>query len=160
MTKKVYLLIHTYEFCDSIETKFLGIYSTRKKAEEAKARYYPLEGFNKYPENCFYISPFSLDNDQWSGGFVSSDELYDEFVELTNIINEIAGIDQSPEDSWKDQNYYDVLCGISNLSYKTDDISELADYIHKMFFYYMEPKIDYDVCRKAAEKLIHFLYKK
>lgn len=33
--KEVYLLIHTYEFCDSIETKFLGIYSTREKAEEA-----------------------------------------------------------------------------------------------------------------------------
>lgn len=56
--KKVYLLIHTYEFCDSIETKFLGIYSTRKKAEEAKARFLPLKGFNKYPESCFDISSF------------------------------------------------------------------------------------------------------
>lgn len=128
--KKVYLLIHTYEFCDSIETKFLGIYSTRKKAEEAKARFYPLEGFRKYPESCFYISSFSLDEDKWHGGFVSSDEIYEEFRELTMIINEMADIEKSPESSWEEKNYYDVLCSISNLSYKTDDISEFAGFIH------------------------------
>ncbi|MBD5135421.1 MAG: hypothetical protein HDT39_05585 [Lachnospiraceae bacterium] len=160
--KKVYLLIHTYEFCDSIETKFLGIYSTRKKAEEAKARFLPLKGFNKYPESCFDISSFFLDEDSrsWSYGFVDSHEIYDEFVELTSIINEIAGIEKSPEDSWDDQNYYDVLCSISELSYKTDDVTEIADHIKKMFFWYMEPKIDYDVCIKAAERIIHFLQDK
>lgn len=57
---KVYLLTHNYEFCDSIETKFLGIYTSRKKAQEAKLRFLSLTGFNKYPESCFDIQTFSL----------------------------------------------------------------------------------------------------
>lgn len=156
---KVYLLTHNYEFCDSIETKFLGIYTNRKKAQEAKLRFLSLTGFNKYPESCFDIQTFSLDEDgrSWREGFTDSQELYDEFVELTNIINEKAGIDKSPEDSWRDQDYYDVLCEISNLSYKTDDVWELADYMNRMFSYYLDPKIDYDVCVEAATRILQYL---
>ena len=56
----LYLLIHTYEFCDGTEIKLLGIYSTREKAKEAKARFYALEGFNKYPESCFFQNPANI----------------------------------------------------------------------------------------------------
>ncbi len=152
--RKIYLLIHAYEFCDTIETKFLGIYSTSKKAQAAKKRYYLLEGFRQYPESCFSILPFELDQDQWPGGFVSADEIYDEFRALTIIINEMAGVEKAPENAWDDEDYYYILCEISRLSYNTDDISELADYIQQLFREYVKTQIDREICMETAKKLL------
>ena len=152
--RKLYLLIHAYEFCDRMETKFLGIYSARKKAQAAKKRYYSLEGFCRYPESCFSILPFDLDQDKWLGGFVSTDEIYNQFRELTIIINEMAGIEKTPENAWDDEDYYYILCEISRLSYDTDDISELADYMQKLFREYRQIQLETEICMKTAKKLL------
>ena len=152
--RKLYLLIHAYEFCDRMETKFLGIYSARKKAQAAKKRYYSLEGFCQYPESCFSILPFELDQDKWPGGFVSTDEIYNEFRELTIIINEMAGVEKTPENAWEDEDYYYILCEISRLSYDTDNISELAGNMQKLFREYMQIQLNQEICMETAKKLL------
>lgn len=152
--RKVYLLIHAYEFCDTIETKFLGIYSTRKKAHAAQKRYYALKGFCQYPESCFSISPFELDQDKWPGGFVSSDEIYDEFREMTMIVNEMAGVDKTPEQAWEDEDYYYILCEISRRSYSAENASDLAEYMQQLFREYRKTEFDPSVCMETAEKIL------
>ena len=78
MMNSVYLLRHTYEYGEELDhetTKELGIYSSLEKAEEAKKRYSPLEGFRDYPEECFFICEYQLDKDsEWSDGFFSWSE--------------------------------------------------------------------------------------
>ena len=74
----IYLLRHTYEYGEELEhetTKELGVYSSFEKAEEAKKRYFPLEGFRNYPEECFVICEYQLDKDSsWEEGFISWEE--------------------------------------------------------------------------------------
>lgn len=153
--KKLYLLYHAYEFSDNNEIKHLGIYSSLENAEKARQRYIRLAGFSEYPENCFCISGFTPDNDEcWKDGFVNSDTLTEDFRKLTAILNEMAGIKETPENSWKNQDYYYVLCEISALRYRTEDISELAEYIRKMFCDYMKVEINSEVCTKTAEKIM------
>ena len=153
--KKFYLLYHAYDFADGKEIKHLGLYSSRENAEKAKERYFRLAGFSEYPENCFYISEFTLDTDnEWTDGFISTDSTAGDFRKLTIILNQTAGINDTPEKSWKDDNYYYVLCEINNLRCRTDDISEIARYIRKMFAVYMGIEIDSDLCTKTAEKLM------
>ncbi len=153
--KKFYLLYHTYEFAESKEIKHLGLYSSLKNAEKAKERYCKLSGFSEYPEKCFCISEFTLDTDeQWAEGFVSSDGITEDFRNLTIILNKMADINQPPETSWQDDNYYYILCEISVLRYRTDDISELSEYIRKMFSDYMKIEINSEICTITAERII------
>jgi len=153
--KKFYLLYHAYEFEDGKEIKHLGLYSSRENAEKAKERYFRLTGFSEYPENCFYISEFTLDTDaEWTDGFINSDSIAEDFRNLTIILNETAGISQTPETSWQNDDYYYVLCEISALRYRTENVSELAEYIRKMFADYMDMKINSEVCTRTAEKLL------
>ncbi len=153
--EKFYLLYHAYEFSDSKEIKHLGLYSSLENAEKAKERYFRLSVFSEYPENCFYISEFMPDTDaEWTDGFVNSDKISEEFRNLTSVLNETAGISQPPETSWQDENYYYVLCEISALRYRTDDVSELAEYIRKMFADYMKIEISHDICTETAQKLL------
>lgn len=153
--KKLYLLYHAYEFSDNNEIKHLGIYSSLENAEKARQRYIRLAGFSEYPENCFCISGFTPDNDEcWKDGFVNLDTLTEDFRKLTAILNEMAGIKETPENSWKNQDYYYVLCEISALRYRTEDISELAEYIRKMFRNYMKTELNPDLCTRTAEKIM------
>ncbi len=153
--EKFYLLYHAYEFEDGKEIKHLGLYSSRENAEKAKERYFRLTGFSEYPENCFYISEFTPDTDaEWTDGFINSDSIAEDFRNLTIILNETAGISQTPETSWQNDNYYYVLCEISALRYRTEDVSELAEYIRKMFANYMDMEINSEVCTRTAEKLL------
>ncbi|MBR1898369.1 MAG: hypothetical protein IJ825_05760 [Oscillospiraceae bacterium] len=67
----VWLLEHSYLLdaaADVYETKTLGIYSTRDKAEAAVTRYRQLEGFCNHPED-FYIDGYEVDEDNWTEGF-------------------------------------------------------------------------------------------
>lgn len=88
----MYLLYHSYEYGNNNqyeEIKFLGIYSSEMKAEEAIERYYKLDGFRKYPKECFEIENFKIDTDSaWKDGFVSSDEIEQDFEVLTSCFNE------------------------------------------------------------------------
>lgn len=68
----VFLLQHSYEVKREHEvvdeTKILGIYSSREKAERAIGKYKLLPGFNSYP-NDFYIDEYELDKSFWIEGF-------------------------------------------------------------------------------------------
>lgn len=153
--KKFYLLYHAYDFVDGKEIKHIGLYSSRENAEKAKERYFKLSGFSEYPENCFYISEFTPDTDsEWTDGFINTDSITEDFRKLTVILNDTAGINDTPENSWKDENYYYVLCEINALRCRTDDVSELSGYIRKMFSVYMDIEINSDICKRTAERLM------
>lgn len=68
----VFLLQHSYEVdgCGCDETKLIGIYSTREKAEATVSKYKTLKGFCDYPDDCFYIYEVELDENDWQDGFI------------------------------------------------------------------------------------------
>ncbi len=68
--KSVYLLQHTYEVNGYDETKVIGIYKTKEKAEETIAKLRKLPGFEKYPD-AFFVDEYELDQDHWTEGFIS-----------------------------------------------------------------------------------------
>lgn len=70
--KSVFLLQHSYEQGECEETKIIGIYSTRKKAEETIEKFKGVTGFKDYPDS-FYIDEYELDEDNWVEGFVTMD---------------------------------------------------------------------------------------
>jgi len=70
----VYLLWHTHldENLDGGEdVKLIGVYSSRKNAEEALSRSKYLNGFKDFPDG-FDISVNKLDKDEWVSGFATS----------------------------------------------------------------------------------------
>jgi len=100
---KVYLLEHSYEVIyDDIseayynETKTIGIYASREKAEEVIQRYKNIQGFNKYPETCFYIS-------EWLGIQKTSEEswednnYYQAVCEISKIAYDVKYADELAE---------------------------------------------------------------
>ncbi|MFD4706031.1 hypothetical protein ACFWM3_14350 [Gottfriedia sp. NPDC058432] len=79
MNKKyVFLLTHIYDYGvedEHEETKILGVYTTREKAEKALERYFKLEGFNNYPKECFFVGECLIDEDLgWKEGFFKWDD--------------------------------------------------------------------------------------
>jgi len=73
-TDEVFVLQHAYERADGEdEVKFIGVYSTLVKAEEAVARLKQQPGFKDHP-NDFCIDRYEIDKDHWLDGFISSDE--------------------------------------------------------------------------------------
>lgn len=52
--------------------KLIGIYTSESAAQSAIERLRPLEGFRDEPD-CFLISEQTLDEDHWTGGFVTVD---------------------------------------------------------------------------------------
>ena len=68
--RPVYILQHSYDLDDCTETKFIGVYSTRKKAQAVVRRLRKQPGFDDRPED-FYIGEYSLDMDHWTEGFVT-----------------------------------------------------------------------------------------
>jgi len=70
--KSVYILQHSYETSDTGEekTKFIGVYSTKGKAQETVKRLSSQPGFKDFPD-CFYIDEYEIDQDTWIEGFVT-----------------------------------------------------------------------------------------
>ncbi|EHQ89567.1 DUF7336 domain-containing protein [Desulfosporosinus youngiae] len=66
----VFLLQHYYEVENLEETKIIGIYSTKEKAEVIIRKYQELPGFKLYPGG-FYIDEYNLDEDNWTEGFIN-----------------------------------------------------------------------------------------
>ncbi|MBP9479134.1 MAG: hypothetical protein KBF12_10980 [Sebaldella sp.] len=70
----VYLLTHTYpvgkdKFFD--EVRIIGVYSSKKKGEEALLEYQYKEGFKSHIDG-FYLEKWEVDNDfEWSEGFIT-----------------------------------------------------------------------------------------
>lgn len=73
---KVYLLQHSYKYeldedMKIANTKSIGIYSSRQKAEEVIEQYIVKQGFRRFPKKCFLISEYVLDESYWIEGFVT-----------------------------------------------------------------------------------------
>ncbi|MCB5951014.1 hypothetical protein LI951_02930 [Enterococcus sp. BWT-B8] len=74
----VYLLQHSYDYevIDGVtieETKIIGIYSTRKSAEDVKKIFKEKQEFKRFLNDCFYIDKYQLGKDHWTEGFVTWD---------------------------------------------------------------------------------------
>lgn len=68
---RVYVLQHAHASDDGAEdTKFIGVYSSREKAQAAVERLSRAPGFSEAP-NGFSIDEYQLDSDQWAEGYVS-----------------------------------------------------------------------------------------
>ncbi|AKT43472.1 DUF7336 domain-containing protein [Chondromyces crocatus] len=72
--KHVYILTHEYEASEGVdETKMIGVYSSKEKAEMAITRLITQPGFRDY-KDCFNISKTTLDEDHWTEGFIRWEE--------------------------------------------------------------------------------------
>ena len=68
----VYMLLHVYDLAKyNIEAKEIGIYSSRKNAQDEAARYMKLGGFRDYPYSCFYVIEYEIDACYWQEGFIA-----------------------------------------------------------------------------------------
>ena len=68
----VFVLQHVHEREDGAEdVKFIGVYSSREKAEEAAPRLARLPGFADAPDG-FHVDEYRVDQDQWAEGYVTA----------------------------------------------------------------------------------------
>ena len=66
----VFVLQHVHSREDGVEdVKFIGVYSSREKAQAAVARLGRLPGFADAPDG-FHIDEYRVDQDQWAEGYV------------------------------------------------------------------------------------------
>ena len=66
----VYVVQHLREDPDGYDdVKFIGVYSTLQKAEEAVMRHKLLPGFIETPQG-FCVEQYEVDKDHWTEGFV------------------------------------------------------------------------------------------
>lgn len=67
----VFVLQHVHSWEDGAEdVKFIGVYSTREKADAAAARLSRLPGFSDAPGG-FHIDEYRVDQDHWVEGYVT-----------------------------------------------------------------------------------------
>ena len=66
--KSVFIVQHSYEYDECEETKTIGIYSTKEKAEKVIEKYKGLPGFKHYLD-YFFIDEYVIDEDHWKEGF-------------------------------------------------------------------------------------------
>lgn len=153
----MYVLQHSYEYGEMMEyeeTKLLGIYSSELGAKQAIEKYKILPGFCRYPMDCFSISKFIVNQDHWTEGFVSSNEITHDFETLTLCFNEWLGRNELPSEAWKDDNYYNTLCDVSQKVYEVKNATELAKYINKVWsIRYADATKSISNCLKIAEML-------
>ncbi|MDE6983161.1 MAG: hypothetical protein K2O99_01295 [Lachnospiraceae bacterium] len=112
------------------EYNLIGLYPTEEEALDAKKR---VASEMNIDEDLLFVSSSELGELPWEGGFVSSDELYQNFETLTACFNEWMGIDKTPEESWKDDTYHDALCDVEGAVYKIRDRRELAECIRQIW---------------------------
>ena len=71
----VFVLQHVHEREDGVEdVKFIGVYSSREKAQEAVARMSRLPGFSDAPDE-FHIDEYRVDQDHWVEGYAVVSEV-------------------------------------------------------------------------------------
>jgi hypothetical protein len=67
----VFVVHHVHSQEDGTEdVKFIGVYSSREKAQEAVARLGRQPGFVDAPDG-FCIDEYQVDRDQWAEGYVT-----------------------------------------------------------------------------------------
>jgi len=72
--RKVFLLWHRRPIEGGIDEhdvneKLVGVYSSAAEADAARRRKLQFEGFRDYPDG-FHVSPYEVDKDAWSEGFI------------------------------------------------------------------------------------------
>jgi hypothetical protein len=72
--KFVYTVDHVYEVNDTEEVKFIGVFSSRKVAQEAINQLRDKPGFRDHPKKAFLIGRVKIDRIGWTEGFCSSEE--------------------------------------------------------------------------------------
>ena len=66
----VFVVQHVHSREDGVEdVKFIGVYSSREKADAAVERLGRLPGFSDAPDG-FHIDEYRVDQDQWTEGYV------------------------------------------------------------------------------------------
>ena len=71
----VYRIDHVYEVDGIEEVKFIGVFSTMKKAQEVVNQLISEPGFRDYPIDAFQINKTKIDRVGWSEGFCSWEDL-------------------------------------------------------------------------------------
>ena len=67
----VFVLQHVHSREDGAEdVKFIGVYSSREKAQDAVARLRCLPGFSDAPDG-FHVDEYRVDEDHWVEGYVA-----------------------------------------------------------------------------------------
>jgi len=66
--KNIYVVQHSYEFEDCDETKFIGVFSSEKKAKKAIKKLKKQVGFNQYKKD-FYVDKYPINKLHWTEGF-------------------------------------------------------------------------------------------
>lgn len=69
----VFIVWHTHETETSVDEKLIGVYATRREAEDAVDRLNVKPGFQDSPEG-FDISEYTIGKDHWTEGYVSQAE--------------------------------------------------------------------------------------
>ncbi|AGV72430.1 DUF7336 domain-containing protein [Lactococcus cremoris] len=94
---KVYMLKHSYsyEIFEGIMTengKFIGTYRTEEKAKETIKKLKLVQGFNRFPENCFQISTCIVGEEHWTKGFIpqNGQEIDNSFIKVEKDTREIG----------------------------------------------------------------------
>ena len=65
----VFVVQHVHSREDGVEeVKFIGVYSSRQKADAAVARLSRLPGFADAPDG-FHVDEYRIDQDQWAEGY-------------------------------------------------------------------------------------------
>jgi hypothetical protein len=68
----VFVLQHVHSREDGSEdVKFIGVYSSREKADAAVARLSSQAGFSEAPDG-FHIDEYPVDQDHWVEGYVAA----------------------------------------------------------------------------------------
>lgn len=135
----IFMRIHMLEYNKEIdygdfeteEYNLIGLYLSEDEAQNAKNRV--VSEMNIDADLLFVSSTEIGKYNEWEGGFVSSDDLYQNFEILTDCFNKWLGINKSPEESWEDDEYYNALCDIEQVAYKIKNIKELAEYIQQIW---------------------------
>ena len=66
----VFVLQHVHSQANGVEdVKFIGVYSSREKADAAVARLGRLPGFSEAPDG-FHVDEYRVDQDHWAEGYV------------------------------------------------------------------------------------------
>ena len=66
--QKVYLLYHSYEEDGEEDSKLLGVFSSKEKAQEVIKTHKLLPGFKDHLEG-FLIDEYLIDKSEWNEGF-------------------------------------------------------------------------------------------
>ncbi len=78
MEKEIYYVEHVYEKDNEEEIKFIGVFSSRKNAQNAIDKLFLKPGFRDFPIECFQISEGKLNRYGWEEGFTSWKDALDE----------------------------------------------------------------------------------